>query len=193
MTLSIRLLGFPEIRLNDVHVSLPGYKPLALFSYLLLNPRPQSRQHLVEQLYDQAADPRASLRWSLSQLRKAVGSDYFLADRQTIGINWDTGFWLDTANFLEGQIDLYRGDFLQALEVRDGHRFMEWLYIQRGFFRNSYQKALIEQLNIFEKNGDYQAVVEKGHQLLQIDNLHEESYQILMRAYLRLGPEGCGH
>lgn len=187
MTLSIRLLGTPEITVNSETVTLPGHKPLALFAFLLLNPQPHPRQALVDMLYDAAEDPRATLRWSLRQLRKRVGEAYFETNRRTIGINRNAPFWLDVTAFCDGEVTHYRGPFLQGVEVRDGHRFMDWLYIQRTRLAELAQRQLGGLLEERRQAGDHTAVIEIGHRLLQLDNLHEERYQALMKAYHSLG------
>ncbi len=187
MTLFIRLLGSPEVHLNESRVNLRGYKPLALLAYLLHHPAPQQRQHLVDLLFDNAADPRATLRWTLSHLRKAIGTEYFIANRQQIGFNFDADFWLDVTDFMNNQTDIYRGDFLQGIDVRDGHRFMDWLYIQRERYRLLLQDMLTNKTNGLVKEKKFHAVIENGHQLLQLDNLHEKWYRVLMRAYIQIG------
>jgi hypothetical protein len=69
---------------------MPGYKPRALLAYLLVTGRAHSRQHLVDLLVETSDDPRASLRWTLSKLRKAIGSDYLLADRGALCFEFNT-------------------------------------------------------------------------------------------------------
>ena len=71
MTLYIRLLGPAELSQDDNPIHLKGHKPLALLAYLLLTGQAHSRSYLVDLLYDESADPRGSLRWTLSRLRQA--------------------------------------------------------------------------------------------------------------------------
>jgi predicted ATPase len=127
------------------------------------------------------------LRWTLSKLRKAIGGDYILADRQEITFNLESDYWLDVADFEAGQFELFRGEFLEGLHLRDALRFEDWLLFERERLRGSYQSALSQRLGEWESRGDYQAVVATGHQLLRLDNLREEWYRALMRAYARQG------
>ena len=187
MTLLIHFLGPPKISRDGDPVDVPGHRPLALLAYLLVTGRAHSRQHLVDLLFEGSDDPRASLRWTLSKLRKAIGSDYVLADRSEVAFNFESDFWLDVTAFEAGEIDLYRGDFLEGMHVRDAYRFEDWLFFERERLRGSYQAALEEQLVEYEGRDDYAVAIETAHQLLRLDNLREDWYRALMRAYAHLG------
>ncbi len=57
-------------------VPLPkSKKSRALLAYLMLSPRPLSRERLCTLLWDIPDDPRAALRWSLSKLRPVTNGD----------------------------------------------------------------------------------------------------------------------
>jgi DNA-binding SARP family transcriptional activator len=187
LTLQIRLLGSPQISRDDEPIDVPGYRPLALLAYLLVTGQAHSRQHLVDLLFESSDDPRASLRWSLSKLRKAIGADHLLADRGEVAFNFESDYGLDVTAFEAGQLDLYRGDFLEGLHLRDAYRFEDWVFFERERLRGSYQAALEERLAEYESRGDYPAAVEMAHQLLRLDNLREDWYRALMRAYAHLG------
>jgi DNA-binding SARP family transcriptional activator len=187
MTLHLHLLGLVQIDHDGASIDLPGYKPLALLAYLLITGKAHSRQHLVDLLFDGPGDPKAALRWTLSKLRGAIGADYLLADRQEIAFNFDGDYWFDVTAFEVGETDLYRGDFLEGVSLRDALGFEEWLFFERERLRDRYQAALVRQLEAAEDSGDDQAVAETGHQLLRLDNLREDWYRAVMRAYARLG------
>ena len=53
----------------------------ALIAYLAATARPQRREHLCELLWDVPDDPRGSLRWSLSKIRRVLG-DALVAERR---------------------------------------------------------------------------------------------------------------
>src|SRR5437762_11281428 len=74
MSLTIRLLGSPRIEQDGEPVAGPrGNKAWALLAYLLLSRHPPSRRKLAELLFSEADDPLGALRWSLAQLRQALG------------------------------------------------------------------------------------------------------------------------
>jgi len=72
---TVRLLGPPAIE-HDGRPARPprGRKAWALLAYLLLAPRPPGRGHLAELLFADAADPLGALRWTLAELRRALGA-----------------------------------------------------------------------------------------------------------------------
>ncbi|MDT7592189.1 MAG: hypothetical protein QOH45_1720, partial [Pseudonocardiales bacterium] len=73
--LTIRLLGPPAIERDGRAVRSPrGRKAWALLSYLLLAERPPSRKHLAGLLFGDADDPLGALRWTLAELRRALGT-----------------------------------------------------------------------------------------------------------------------
>jgi DNA-binding SARP family transcriptional activator len=162
---------------------------LALLAYLVVTGKPHSRQHLVDLFFfDGPDDPRAALRWTLSKLRKAIGADFISADRQQIGFDFDNDYWLDVTAFEEnGGLDLYRGDFLEGLYVRDAPGFEDWAFYERERLRDRYQVVLEQQLAKHENQGDDLAAIEVAHQLLRMDNLREDWYRYLMRGYARIG------
>jgi|GEM_PF-30625 len=187
MTLMIRLLGPVQISRDDQPVQIRGYQSLALLAYLLITGKAHTRQHLVDLLFDHSDDPRANLRWILSELRRAIGPDYLLADRQEVAFNFESDYWLDVTAFEAGQLELYRGDFLEGLHLRDAFRFEDWAFFERERLRGRYQQALEQQLAVLEQQGADTAVVETAHRLLRLDNLREDWQRALIGAYARLG------
>jgi DNA-binding SARP family transcriptional activator len=128
----------------------------------------------VDLLFEGPDDPRAALRWTLAKLREAIGAEYLLADRQEVAFNFESDHWLDVTALEAGQIDLYRGDFLEGLHVRDAYYFEDWVFFERERLRSCYQEGLARQLEEYEDRDDLPRVVEIAHQLLRLDNLRED-------------------
>ena len=73
--LMLRLLGPPAIERDGQPLRSPrGRKAWALLSYVLLAERPPSRRYLAEMLFGDADDPLGALRWTLAELRRALGN-----------------------------------------------------------------------------------------------------------------------
>ena len=73
--LRLRTFGSVALEATDgqaVGAVLAQPKRLALLAYLALNRRSFRREHLCELLWEIPDDPRGSLRWSLSKLRRLV-------------------------------------------------------------------------------------------------------------------------
>ena len=81
---TLRLFGAPPSPPARGGRSVPasGAKPLALLAYLMLEPRPHTREALAGLLWGESpeAEARASLRQALKQLRDVLG-DAVRADR----------------------------------------------------------------------------------------------------------------
>jgi DNA-binding SARP family transcriptional activator len=89
--LELHFLGDFEVLKDGKPLPLPpSKKTRALLAYLSLNPRQFRREHLCELLWEIPDDPRGSLRWSLSKLRRLVDDDdqsRIIADRTNVGVD----------------------------------------------------------------------------------------------------------
>jgi len=87
--LALKFLGDLEIARGSERVELPpSRKTRALLAYLALTGRAFRREHLCELLWEIPDDPRGSLRWSLSKLRRLVDDDIpiFVGGKATGGM-----------------------------------------------------------------------------------------------------------
>jgi alpha-glucoside transport system substrate-binding protein len=187
MSLRIQFLGPPRIRCDGAPIDLAGYRPLALLAYLIVTQKSHTRQQLIDLLFDGPDDPRAALRWTLSKIRKAIGDEYLLTDREEITFNFESDYWVDVSVFEAGELELYQGDFLEGLYLRDALRVEDWLGFERERLRGLYQAGLEAQLEMSRREGDASGVVNTAQQLLKLDNLREDWHVALMDAYARLG------
>jgi DNA-binding SARP family transcriptional activator/tetratricopeptide (TPR) repeat protein len=147
--LELRFLGTLEVLRDGESVTLPpSRKTRALLAYLALNARSFSREHLCELLWEIPDDPRGSLRWSLSKLRRVVDDDdrqRIIADRLTVGFDasdvaidiaalkalTDSGLEQASLESLETAAARYRGDPLEGLDLPNFHDFEAWCVIER--------------------------------------------------------------
>ncbi|WP_181872800.1 hypothetical protein [Billgrantia montanilacus] len=147
--LTLNLLGDLEvIRDGQVLALPPSRKTRALLAYLARHSRPLRREHLCDLLWELPDDPRGSLRWSLSKLRRLVdtpGRPRLRADR--LGVSLDTtdididvvglhalqGTNLTTTAIetLERAACRYRGPFLEGLELDRFPDFHGWCLAER--------------------------------------------------------------
>ena len=74
--LELKFLGELAVVRDGERLALPASKKTrALLAYLALNRRTFRREQLCELLWEIPDDPRHSLRWSLSKLRRVVDDD----------------------------------------------------------------------------------------------------------------------
>jgi DNA-binding SARP family transcriptional activator len=147
--LEFRFLGDFEVRRDGQAVPLPpSKKTRALLAYLSLQPRRFHREHLCALLWEIPDDPRASLRWSLSKLRRLVDDNKrlrVLADRSSVGLDIE-GVSIDLRELrqlvagdlaavpveaLEAAAARHRGNVLEGLELSNFYDFHAWCMAER--------------------------------------------------------------
>lgn len=147
--LELKFLGDFEVLRDGQPATLPpSKKTRALLAYLSLNRRHFRRDFLCELLWDIPDDPRGSLRWSLSKLRRIVDDEdqpRIIADRTNVQINAedveiDSSELLNLVNgnlvdasieALEQAAERYQGNFLEGLELSGFHDFHAWCVAER--------------------------------------------------------------
>jgi len=161
--LQLRVLGDLEvIRGGSVLKLPPSRKTRGLLAYLALNQRPQRREQLCELLWEIPDDPRGSLRWSLSKIRKLVDDDQeqrIIADRSTVAFATDD-VEIDVVSLHQTARDLeqasvdelvrlaeqIQGVFLQGLDLPDFHDFHAWCIGER-------ERAIRSQARVLQALG----------------------------------------
>lgn len=166
--LELRFIGDLEVlRDGSVMTLPPSKKTRALLAYLALNPRSFRREFLCELLWEVPDDPRGSLRWSLSKLRRLVDDDEhprIIADRSSVrfdpaGVAIDvlalrllaeSGLAETDLATLEDAVCRFRGNFLEGLELANFHEFHSWYVAEREAVARSQQillRHLLERLS----------------------------------------------
>lgn len=165
--LEFRFLGdFGVIRDGEVMTLPPSKKTRALLAYLSLSSRRFRREHLCELLWEIPDDPRGSLRWSLSKLRRLIddeGRPRIIADRLNVGIDAEdvnidvaelnalvnAGLESASTEILEDAADRFRGHFLEGLEFSNFHKFHAWCIAEREQVVRAQARVLGELVNRF--------------------------------------------
>jgi len=161
--LEFRFLGDFEVRKSGTVLPLPpSKKTRALLAYLSLQSRQFRRDQLCQLLWEIPDDPRGSLRWSLSKLRRLVdedGRERVLGDRERVGFDAE-GIWIDTRELrqlvagglsqvstevLVGAAARFRGNMLEGLEFSSFHTFHAWCVAERDQALRD-QAALLTEL-----------------------------------------------
>ncbi len=161
--LKIRVLGDLEvIRGGDVLNLPPSKKTRGLLAYLALNQRSFRREQLCELLWEIPDDPRGSLRWSLSKIRKLVDHEQqprIIANRTNVSFD-ASNVDIDACSLhalAEGKLDdmgtdaiqqaadTYQGGFLEGLDLPNFHDFYTWCIGQREHVLRS-QTTLLKAL-----------------------------------------------
>lgn len=161
----LRLFGPLTVEHEGRVLPLPASrKTRAILGFLVLSPRPVTRQRLCDLFFDVPDDPRAALRWSLSKLRPVLdvaGQARLVSERDTLRIDLaraevDAHLLRDAlagdglaAGLDEGGavalLDAMAGDLLEDCELPDRPEYGAWLAAQREEFR-TLALALVRRL-----------------------------------------------
>lgn len=162
----------------------PSRKTRALLGYLAVTARPVRRERLCELFWNVPDDPRASLRWALSKLRKVLDTDgkkRIISDRERVlldvsGIDVDLKtVETELANGpdpmgvarLIALLSSFDDPLLSGLETTGGSDFRTWLMGER-------EDALRLKINILQRliihpdSGDIDRVKWAQHLLVHV-------------------------
>jgi TolB-like protein/DNA-binding SARP family transcriptional activator/Tfp pilus assembly protein PilF len=199
-SLRLNILGRFDARLSSGEVLLlPTRKAEVLLTYLSMTPgQPHSRDRLMNLLWSDRGEDQArnSLRQTLSVLKKAlevIDPLPLQVDRTTVSvlaesIEMDT-FELENSNATTDAINLYRGEFLEGIVVRDPSG-EEWLTSERDRYRRMAVEALEKLLTRQRETGEMGAAVETGERLVGLEPLRESAWRQLMLVYATRGERG---
>ncbi|MBP7688120.1 MAG: tetratricopeptide repeat protein [Thermoflexales bacterium] len=205
--LQLRLLG--GLRLDRDGAPLTGFisnKAPALLAYLAVTRRAHSRDALATLFWGDLpdADAKNNLRQALTNLRRFVEANLIIT-RDTIEFNAETPYFLDVSAFerllkhpiglppdqvlhrLQAAVELYRGEFLEGVFVRDAPEFEEWALAQRTHWRDLALHAFHTLTDMSLARGEYAPVIDYAARLLALDPWREEAHRQLMLAHVRSG------
>lgn len=204
--LTVRLLGRPGLDRDAAPVAPPrGRKAWALLGYLLLAGRPVARQRLAELLFADAQDPLGALRWTLAELRRALGvpaalrGDPVVAD---LGAEVEVDAWAlrDGAAHTVASVDdpvLRRcvddGGLvlLDGVDVEVGGEFASWLSVQRHRVAATLVARLRQVTTGLLAGGRARDAVGFAACAVELDPLDEGNHTLLVRALAMAGDRGA--
>jgi adenylate cyclase len=198
---SLRVLG--RLRLTDAagtEIALPGRLDSALLAYLVLNQgRRQPRTKLAGLLWPDRANPRHCLSVSLNELRNTLGddegrviahkSDPVETDFRALAVDalsFERLAAEGTRESLEQAEAVCAGELLEGLDTRS-QEFDSWLAAERDRIRDVQIGVLSRLQYLRAEAGEIDKAIDTALRLLQLDELHEDSYRLLMRLHLRAG------
>jgi predicted ATPase/DNA-binding SARP family transcriptional activator len=151
---------------------------------------------------------RNNLRQALFGLRQAIGEREFTlifhVNQNDIQFNLGEQVWLDSVVFelhvkayqahnqhgdqpcsyclqhLRDAVEIYRGDFLQDLEMDKNAELHAWISAQRERYRQMQVQSLRNLVEIYESSADPSSAALYCMRLVQMDSLNEANYRRLM-------------
>ena len=208
-TLKLFLLGSPRFERDGVPLQFDTRKNVALVAYLAVTGQTHSRESLITLLWPELepSRARAGLRRNLSTLKKTLGEEWLVVDRETVGTDPDADLWLDVEEFRElarawqahghpeselcpqclpalaEAVELYQGDFLAGFTLPDSVTFDDWQFFQTEGLRQELAAALERLLRGHSALGAYQSAIPYARRWVALDLLHEPAHRELMRLY----------
>ncbi len=184
-------------------------KSFALLAYLATNRRVSQRQALMTLLWPDTEPTLAYsyLRREIAVLRRALGSDWLLVDRDSVGLSEQEKFWLDVHQFrhnldlcahhghpvasvcprcmkpLTRVVELYKGDFMSGFSFKDSPNFDDWRFFESEQIRNDLVGALSRLVEGYSAQQNFQAALQGARFWLELTPWHEPVHQELMRLY----------
>lgn len=135
----VRLLGVPSAWCGGRQLPRPrGRKGWAVLATLALADRPVGRRELARRLFGQADDPLGALRWSLADLRRALGLPRLLhGDPMSL---LDPRLVVDAHVLHSGGaaaavVAEQAGELLEGADLEDSVEFELWLLVARQRLR----------------------------------------------------------
>ncbi len=195
----IRLYLFGSFRLerDSQTIRLPTRKVESLFAFLALFPEQHPREKLAALLWGDSTDEQArhSLRTALATLRKELGDEILLTDRETVQLNPDPPLWVDALEFQAQankflaqsssdptaiNFELYQNDLLKEF-------YDDWIIPERERLHLLYLDALLRLAQHYRSASDYARAIEIAQKVLATDRANEKAYQHLMFCYAATG------
>lgn len=211
-TLRLSWLGTPRIESHAGILHLSTRKATALLAFLTGLSQPVSRERLAAIFWPEFDQTRAhaNLRRTLASIHQTLGPGILESNRETVGASLDAGVWTDAGEFrsllagiqahahpetacpecvvlLEKAVSLYRGDYLEGLNLKDCPEFDDWQSEQREGFRSNLAWILEKLTTAYLAHGEWEKAILRSRQWASLDRLDEPAQRRLMQAYALSG------
>ena len=200
--LHISLLGPLTIHFGSTPLTIPSKKARALLVYLAQREGEEiARNTLCDLLWGDRSEKqaRASLRQTLSELRRALGS----SSRHAIVARRDCLSWAKHAAWIDAAVigsavqsndedelrkveELLRGEFLEGFSLSE-LAFEHWLAATRERYRQVAINIHLRLMELARESGDSNDAILQGLKLVSLDPLHEQAHRALMGLYAGQG------
>ena len=198
------LLGSFRVQRGLQTIRFPTRKVESLFAYLALYPEQHTREKLAALLWGDSTDEQArhSLRTALTAIRKELGDEALLTDRETVQLNPDFPIWVDVREFqqmangagriadsvgeplamnpCQSAIGQYRGDLLPDF-------YDDWIQPERERLRTFHFAALLRLAQDARSSSQYIHAIEFAQKVLASDAANEKAYQHIIFCSAALG------
>ena len=191
---SLQLLGPFTATDNAGNVVTLRRKTRALLAYLAATDEPQSRQQLIDIFCAEASDPSGVLRSLLSRIRRQLHPDLIKVDGTFVSLD-ERAATVDCRQFaaiseaavdraaLAAGLELFRGDFLSGLTLRDAPTFEFWLLAERNRWRTLHEDGLQRLTEMLANDGKLEEAIPYAQKWISINPLLEVAHGYLITLY----------
>jgi len=195
MSMTIQLLGRPRITRDSADVyRFRSRKSWGLLAYLILSERPAARSQLASLLFADADDPVRALRWSLAEIRRALG-DNGSVDGDPVALRLSAGAVVDVEVVMKGTWADAVGlpglgeDLLEGMAVRGAAAFETWLLSQQRHLAAASEAILHEAALGSMSRGDLDTAIGYAVRAAAMSPLDENHQALLIRLYRMAGDD----
>lgn len=197
-SLHLRLLGSPEVKTGTARISFSPERRYQLLAYLACQGEWVNRDNLAYLFWPDHNDEAAH-----RNLRKALFSARRLSWLESLEPTTSSLRWLvetDVRDFqtalneerLEAALELYRGPFLQGMELKAEAEFATWLELERQRLHGLFRMATFNHADALSAKGKFHDAVKTLQRCLEHDALDEEAVQKLLILLADLGETKTG-
>ncbi|GAA4460449.1 AfsR/SARP family transcriptional regulator [Phytohabitans houttuyneae] len=194
--LAVHLLGRPRVDRGGgpAAYQFRSRKSWALLAYLLLSERPPTRGQLATLLFAGADDPLRALRWSLTEIRRALGDDGTVdGDPVTLVLNGDV--LVDAAVLARGawgeavELPGLGAELLDGITIRGAEGFETWLLSERRRLAAATEAVLHEAALGWLSRGDPETARGFAVRAAALNPFDENHQALLIRLYRLVGDD----
>lgn len=196
MSLQVHLLGPPRIEAPGPDpYRLRSRKSWALLACLILGERPWSRSQLTALLFADADDPLRALRWSLAEIRRALGDGALLTGDPVV-LRLPSGTVVDATVVTNGtwaeavRLPGLGAELLEGPGVRGAPVFESWLLSERRRLAAASEAILHEAALGSMSRGRVDDAIAYAVRAVGLNPLDENNHALLVRLY-RLAGDGA--
>ena len=167
-------------------------KTWALLARIALAGKPLSRPLLAAEIFPEALDRLASLRWHLADLRRSLPAPLagaIVAGPDSIHSTFDTDVAMlrAAAEPTPELLALYRGDLCEGLSARTTPSFEGWLYVEQEELRRRFRRLAVGWAERCRAAATPELAIPPLSRLATIDPYLEEGHILLVEAYESAG------
>lgn len=210
--LTINMLGKVNITFNGVSIDDKlSQKLVALICLLVLNmDRDMSKEKIASYLWPDSKDDAAkyNLRYNLWMIKKLIpqdenGQNLIISGKNYCRINKDYNFYCDKIKLDQFKVEkqssvdeliklkeLFKGDFLEGLYLKNCNEFNEMILFERVVCQNKQVEILKKLVDLYDEKERYEDELQILNEIMMIEPYNEIFACRIMDIYMKLGKRG---